>query len=55
VRAEGTRRLYAIDTAPLQEIDRWMESFRHSWSQRLDALATELRRGNYGETAPSPS
>jgi DNA-binding transcriptional ArsR family regulator len=45
VRAEGTRRLYAVDSAPLQEVDMWLERFRQFWSQRLDALATELARG----------
>ncbi|GAA2366008.1 metalloregulator ArsR/SmtB family transcription factor [Dactylosporangium salmoneum] len=45
VRADGTRRLYAVDAAPLQEVDAWLERFRGFWSQRLDALATELARG----------
>lgn len=45
VRAEGARRLYAVDSAPLQEVDAWLEQFRGFWSQRLDALATELARG----------
>jgi DNA-binding transcriptional ArsR family regulator len=45
VRADGTRRLYAVDAAPLQEIDAWLERFRGFWSQRLDALGTELARG----------
>ncbi|HEV2778011.1 MAG TPA: metalloregulator ArsR/SmtB family transcription factor [Actinophytocola sp.] len=45
VRAEGARRLYAVDTAPLREVDMWLEQFRRFWSQHLDALATELARG----------
>jgi DNA-binding transcriptional ArsR family regulator len=45
VRAEGRRRLYAIDSAPLAQVDAWLSPFRHFWEQRLDALATELRRG----------
>lgn len=45
VRAEGTRRLYAVDPAPLQEVDMWLERYRRFWSQRLDALDTELARG----------
>jgi DNA-binding transcriptional ArsR family regulator len=45
VRAEGPRRLYAVDPAPLQEVDAWLERFRGFWNQRLDALATELARG----------
>ncbi|MDC3959988.1 ArsR/SmtB family transcription factor [Polyangium jinanense] len=45
VRAEGTRRLYAVDVRPLQEVDLWLDRFRQFWEQRLDALATELARG----------
>ena len=45
VRAEGARRLYAVDSEPLREVDLWLERFRRFWSQHLDALATELARG----------
>lgn len=45
VRSVGTRRLYSIDTAPLQQVDAWLEHFRGFWSQRLDALGTEIARG----------
>lgn len=45
VRAEGTRRLYAVDVEPLREVDAWLERFRGFWEQRLDALGTELARG----------
>jgi DNA-binding transcriptional ArsR family regulator len=45
VRAAGTRRLYSLDPAPLQEVDRWLERYRRFWNQRLDALGTELARG----------
>lgn len=45
VRAEGTRRLYAVDAGPLQDVDRWLAPFRAFWTQRLDALGTELARG----------
>lgn len=45
MRAEGARRLYAIDPEPLQEADLWLESFRRFWAPHLDALATELARG----------
>ena len=44
VRAEGTRRLYAVDAAPFHELDEWLEHFRRFWGQRLDSLATELAR-----------
>jgi DNA-binding transcriptional ArsR family regulator len=45
VRAVGTRRLYAVDAEPLREVDAWLERYRKFWSQRLDALGTELARG----------
>lgn len=45
VRAAGTRRLYAVDAAPLREVDEWLGRFRRFWEQRMDALGTELARG----------
>jgi len=39
VRAKGTRRLYAVETDPLHDVDRWLQPFRDYWGQRLDALA----------------
>jgi DNA-binding transcriptional ArsR family regulator len=59
VRPEGARRLYAVDSAALHEVDAWLDPFRHFWEQRLDSLATELARGKRdrrlaaGTTAPS--
>jgi DNA-binding transcriptional ArsR family regulator len=45
VRAEGTRRIYAVDSTPLQEVDEWLQQFRRFWAPKLDALATEIARG----------
>ncbi len=45
VASAGTRRLYSIDTAGLQQVDHWLEGFRQLWEPRLDALATEVARG----------
>ena len=45
VRHDGTRRLYTMETAPLREVDAWLERFRRLWEPRLDALATEIARG----------
>ena len=52
VRADGQRRLYAVEPGPLEEVDAWVAQFRHFWGQRLDALGTELRRGARGREAP---
>ena len=45
VRPDGARRLYAVESAPLHEVDAWLDTFRQVWEQRLDSLATELARG----------
>lgn len=45
VRPEGTRRLYAVNSEPLRDIDAWLDRFRRFWTPHLDALATELARG----------
>ena len=45
VRPDGARRLYAVETAPLEQVDAWLDPFRQFWNQRLDSLATELARG----------
>lgn len=45
VRPEGARRLYAVDPAPLRDVDAWLDPFRRFWTPHLDALATELARG----------
>lgn len=45
VRPDGARRLYAVGSAPLEEVDVWLGQFRRFWEQRLDSLATELARG----------
>jgi DNA-binding transcriptional ArsR family regulator len=45
VRPEGTRRLYAVEPAPLREVDTWVGHFRTFWEQRMDSLETELARG----------
>lgn len=45
VRAEGPRRIYHVDAAPLREVDAWLGQFRGFWGHKLDALATEIARG----------
>ena len=54
VRPEGTRRLYAVDTAPLREVDDWLDTFRQYWNRHLDALATEIARGRRAERQENP-
>ncbi|WP_299449807.1 helix-turn-helix transcriptional regulator [uncultured Serinicoccus sp.] len=44
-RAVGRRRIYTLEPGPLAEAERWLAELRGFWSQRLDALETELARG----------
>jgi DNA-binding transcriptional ArsR family regulator len=55
VRTAGPRRLYAVDAAPLQEVDRWLQPYRRFWNQRLDALGVEVARGKRSRRASSPT
>ena len=54
VRADAQRRLYAIDSQPLQEVDAWLNQFRRFWHQRLDALETEVARGKKARRSSRP-
>src|SRR5215470_8993094 len=45
VRPEGARRLYAVNSEPLRDVDEWLDRFRRFWAPHLDALETELARG----------
>jgi DNA-binding transcriptional ArsR family regulator len=45
VRADGARRLYAVQPQALQGLDEWLDRFRRFWTPPLDALDTELARG----------
>jgi DNA-binding transcriptional ArsR family regulator len=43
-RVEGRRWLYSLDPRPLEELDVWLEHYRSFWTNRLDALETEVKR-----------
>ncbi|MBJ7599669.1 MAG: transcriptional regulator [Candidatus Nephthysia bennettiae] len=45
VRPQGARRVYAVNPGSLQDVDRWLDRFRRFWTPHLDALETELARG----------
>ncbi len=45
VRVDGQRRLYAIDSRPLEQAAQWLDQFRAFWQHKLDALETEIARG----------
>lgn len=49
-RVAGQHRVYALDRAPLADLDRWLDGFRPLRAApgpagRLDALDTEMHRG----------
>ncbi|MCY3601939.1 MAG: metalloregulator ArsR/SmtB family transcription factor [Chloroflexi bacterium] len=50
VRADGARRIYAVDPDPLQDVDAWLDRFRRFWEPKLDALETEIARGRRKRT-----
>jgi DNA-binding transcriptional ArsR family regulator len=43
-RTEGQQRVYSLDPAPLIELDEWLAHYRAFWTNRLDALDTQIRR-----------
>nr|WP_155841621.1 metalloregulator ArsR/SmtB family transcription factor [Agromyces luteolus] len=45
VRADGARRIYALERTGLDAADAQLERYRRLWPQRLDALHTEIARG----------
>jgi DNA-binding transcriptional ArsR family regulator len=57
VRAEGTRRLYAIEEAGLDAAKAWLARLTDPlapFAQPLDALATEVARGRRARRAAQP-
>src|SRR6478672_2421525 len=45
VRQDAQRRVYSLRPEPLAEIDDWLSRYAALWDQRLDALHTEVARG----------
>ncbi len=46
VRQEAQRWVHSIRLEPLAEVDDWLSRHRALWQQRLDAVHTEVDRGN---------
>lgn len=53
--AVGTRRLYSIDGRRMAEVEAWVTRHRGFWTQRLDALDTEITRGQRARRRPPGS
>ena len=45
VRQEAQRRIYTLRPEALVEVDEWLGEYRTLWENRLDALHTEIARG----------
>jgi DNA-binding transcriptional ArsR family regulator len=54
VRIDGPRRVYSVDSAPLQQVDAWLGQFRGFWEHRLKALTTEIARGKRERLGQKP-
>jgi DNA-binding transcriptional ArsR family regulator len=47
VRQQAQRRVYSLRLEPIAELDEWLGRYRQLWEQRLDALHTEVARGQH--------
>lgn len=54
VRADGTRRLYAVDPGGLHEAHEWLSPFERFWRGPLAALDTELARARRAARTGTP-
>ena len=43
-RSEAQRRIYVLEPGPLAELDAWLEPYRRTWAESLDALERHLDR-----------
>jgi DNA-binding transcriptional ArsR family regulator len=46
VRQDAQRRIYSLRPGVLGEVEQWCADVRRFWTQRLDALDTEIGRGH---------
>ena len=53
VRPDAQRRVYSLAPGGLDEVQQWVEEVGAFWSQRLDALGTELARGRRTRRTPT--
>ncbi|HEY7269936.1 MAG TPA: metalloregulator ArsR/SmtB family transcription factor [Dehalococcoidia bacterium] len=42
VHPDGTKRVYSLRPAALAELDRWLDTYRRFWADRLDDLEDHL-------------
>jgi len=46
VRQRAQFRVYSLRLEPLAEVDEWLSRYRSLWESRMNALHTEIARGN---------
>lgn len=51
----GRRRIYRLDTAPLEPLESWLAQLHDRWSGHLDALETEVYRTRRERRASLPT
>jgi DNA-binding transcriptional ArsR family regulator len=51
--AADRRRTYALVAEPLQEIDDWVDRYRHFWTRHLDGLGDAMRRHRASRPRPA--
>lgn len=42
-RQDGRRRIYGLESEPFVEMQEWIDTFEHTWAERLDRLDAFLR------------
>ncbi|MFE0513985.1 ArsR/SmtB family transcription factor [Streptomyces sp. NPDC058964] len=53
VRQDAQRRVYALDPAPIAELDAWLVPYRRLWNASLDALGHRLDEASDDPKEPS--
>jgi DNA-binding transcriptional ArsR family regulator len=43
-RVDAQRRIYSLDSRPLEEIDAWLSAYRSTWNHHVDKLSEYLDR-----------
>lgn len=46
MRKDGARRCYSINPTAFEDVDAWLDRLRRYWGSKMEALATEVTRGN---------
>jgi hypothetical protein len=41
---DAQRRIYALNSSPLAEIDDWLQAYRVTWNRHVDSLVDHLDR-----------